>query len=140
MSRAHSPVGAEAKGPVLWRALLLAGLILALAAMVWQAAQRPLVTDEIEFVQTGPSVWQGPKPLACDGPEPKVILHHPQGYHLALGTDLGSAQMDDHPAAVAGHLERVASFVEQGGHVRRRGSEFTGAVHRQGHADVGLSP
>ena len=74
-----------------WRALLLAGLVLALAAMAWQADLRPLVTDETEFAQTGPSVWQGAAPLACDGLGQKVILHHPQGYHLALGAVMGLA-------------------------------------------------
>lgn len=84
-SHASSRAQAGGKSPGSWRILLLAGLVLALGAMVWQAAQRPLVTDEIEFAQTGPSVWQGPQPLACDGSERMVILHHPQGYHLALG-------------------------------------------------------
>jgi len=71
------------------RLVLVAPLTIALfAVLAWRAADRPLVADEVEFVQTSTALVRSGQPLACDGLEQSVILHHPQGYHLILGATL----------------------------------------------------
>jgi len=72
--------------------------------LCWRATVQPLVTDEVEFVQTGPALWRGEGPVACGGPQQEVILHHPQAYHLLLGAvaALRGGQLDPLAARLPG--------------------------------------
>jgi 4-amino-4-deoxy-L-arabinose transferase-like glycosyltransferase len=96
------------RGSLIW--ISCAALAAMAAVLAWQAAGKPLVADEIEFVQTGPAVWQGRPPAACGGPAEEIIVHHPQGYHLFLGmlmTLLGPSKL---AARVPGILSLLLSI------------------------------
>jgi hypothetical protein len=89
-----------------------AAMLLLGAVLCWRATVQPLVTDEVEFVQTGPALWRGEGPLACGGPQMELILHHPQAYHLLLGAvaALRGGQLEPLAARVPGILSLLLTL------------------------------
>ncbi len=91
------------------------------AALCWRATAQPIVTDEIEFFETGPALWRGEHPLSCAGRGWEELLHHPTAYHLLLGAIAATSggELAALPARLPGI---VALFV---------GAAFAGAFARR---------